>query len=216
MSEQPFELPLFPLNTVLFPGAALPLHIFEERYRLMVGRCIEEKSLFGVVLIKEGQEVGGPAIPFSVGTTARIEEVERLEVGSMNIVVRGERRFRVLELVQLKPYVAGRVEEIKEAEGKCNEDFIRQVRRAFTDYARIVAGFRGGWVRDVDSPIEATALSYFVAANLQMELPDKQRLLEVPTTEERLERELFILMEAQERLRKELERKSPFSGPRLN
>jgi Lon protease-like protein len=216
MSEEPFALPLFLLNTVLFPGAALPLHVFEQRYRLMIGHCMEKKAPFGVALIKEGQEVGEPATPFSVGTTARIGEVEKLEGGGMNIVVRGERRFRVLELVQLKPYVVGRVEEIKEAEGKCNEDFIRQVRRAFTDYARIVAGFRGGWVRDVDSPVEPTALSYFVAANLQIELPDKQRLLEVSTTGERLERELFILMEAQERLRKELERKSPFSGPRLN
>jgi Lon protease-like protein len=72
----PSELPIFPLNVVLFPGMPLPLHIFEERYKSMINRCIQAGHAFGVVLIREGQEVGPPARPHDVGTTAVIA-VER-------------------------------------------------------------------------------------------------------------------------------------------
>ncbi len=70
-------LPLFPLSAVLFPDAAIPLRIFEDRYKLMLQRCLESDSEFGVVLIKSGFEVGGPAETYSVGTVARIFDVER-------------------------------------------------------------------------------------------------------------------------------------------
>src|SRR2546428_795565 len=76
--SQVATLPLFPLHVVLFPGLPLPLHIFEPRYRLMVGRCLEASSAFGVVLIRAGREVGEPATPYSVGTTAPIVRHERL------------------------------------------------------------------------------------------------------------------------------------------
>ncbi|MBF6600779.1 MAG: LON peptidase substrate-binding domain-containing protein [Dehalococcoidia bacterium] len=73
------DLRLFPLQTVLFPGMRLPLHIFEERYKIMVRECIDEDAPFGVVLIRSGAEVGGGAIPHDVGTTARIIQVEYLD-----------------------------------------------------------------------------------------------------------------------------------------
>ena len=90
------EPPLFPLNDmVLFPGMKLPPQIFEERCEEMIVRCSEAGSPFGVLLIKEGQEVGEPAEPCTIGTTARISQVQRLEDGRMNILTEGERRFRV-------------------------------------------------------------------------------------------------------------------------
>src|SRR4051812_43493059 len=92
----PEELPLFPLNTVLFPGMPLPLHIFESRYREMITVCSRDERPFGVVLIREGQEVGEPAEPFTVGTMARIVGVDRLPDGRMNIVTVGTQRFRLL------------------------------------------------------------------------------------------------------------------------
>ena len=92
------ELPLFPLNVVLFPGMRMPLHIFEERYKTMIGQCVEREQPFGVVLIKEGKEVGDPAEPFRTGTSARITRVARLEEGRMNIVTHGERRFELVEI----------------------------------------------------------------------------------------------------------------------
>ena len=71
------ELPIFPLGTVLFPGMPLPLHIFEERYKRMIGRCLDGDRAFGVTLLKSGREVGGPAIPHEVGTIARIVQAGR-------------------------------------------------------------------------------------------------------------------------------------------
>jgi len=82
------------LNVVLFPGATLPLHIFEERYKLLIGRCLEEKLPFGVVLIRKGNEVGEPGEPFDVGCTAHILRVQHLQEGRMNLLCRGGKRFR--------------------------------------------------------------------------------------------------------------------------
>ncbi len=87
-----FQLPLFSLNTVLFPGDTLPLHIFEARYRLMVQRCLEADAHareFGVLLIAEGQEVGAPATPHRVGTIARIGQVARLDDGRLDLATQG-------------------------------------------------------------------------------------------------------------------------------
>ncbi|HEX5823727.1 MAG TPA: LON peptidase substrate-binding domain-containing protein, partial [Candidatus Limnocylindrales bacterium] len=95
------ELPLFPLNTVLCPGIALPLHVFEDRYRALIRHCLATTSPFGVVLIREGREVGSGAISFSaVGTIAEIRDAGRREDGRFDLLVVGTRRFgirRVLE-----------------------------------------------------------------------------------------------------------------------
>src|SRR5262245_26690023 len=104
------DLPLFPLNAVLFPGAKLPLHIFEPRYRMMIGECIDNEQPFGVVLIREGPEVGGGARPYDVGVTARITEVERLEDGRFNIVCIGQDRFRIHQTSSERAYLLGDVE----------------------------------------------------------------------------------------------------------
>src|SRR5438128_2047759 len=90
------DLRLFPLNTVLFPGMRMPLHIFEERYKIMVRECMEEDAPFGIVLIRSGVEVGGGAVPHSLGTTARIMQVEYLDEGRLNLFAIGERRFRII------------------------------------------------------------------------------------------------------------------------
>jgi Lon protease-like protein len=105
------KLPLFPLNTVLFPGTPLHLHIFEERYKEMINHCITNKLPFGVTLIKQGVEAFGPlAEPFSIGCTANIYQVQELKTGSMNIVVYGQDRFRVLSIVRDElPYLTGRI-----------------------------------------------------------------------------------------------------------
>ena len=82
MTEAERALPLFPLEqVVLFPGMSLPLHIFEERYKVMIGACQVTDQLFGVLLIKSGSEVGAPAQPERVGCTARMLRVDRLPDG---------------------------------------------------------------------------------------------------------------------------------------
>jgi uncharacterized protein len=89
-------IPLFPLGVVLFPGGPLKLRIFEARYVDMVGRCMREAQPFGVALLVEGQEAGGPAMTAMVGTTARIIDFERLNDGLLGITALGERSFRIL------------------------------------------------------------------------------------------------------------------------
>ena len=88
-------MPLFPLRTVLFPGMPLPLRIFEERYKVMIRELLDSGGEFGVLLIREGNEVGGGARPYDVGTLARIEESAETEGGRYVIEARGTRRFRL-------------------------------------------------------------------------------------------------------------------------
>ncbi len=90
------RIPLFPLNTVLFPGGPLPLRIFETRYTDMVRRCMREQSAFGVVLVRAGGEVGDVALTADIGTTARIVDFYQLPDGLLGITCLGERKFRVL------------------------------------------------------------------------------------------------------------------------
>lgn len=89
------EIALFPLQTVLFPGGRLPLRIFEQRYMDMAKACLREGSPFGVCLIREGREVGEPALPEDVGCGARIVEWDMPQLGVLQVVARGERRFRI-------------------------------------------------------------------------------------------------------------------------
>jgi Lon protease-like protein len=109
--DSPFVLPVFPLNTVLFPGQLLPLHIFEPRYRIMVEECEREGSSFGVALIHNGSEVSEGAEPYDVGTSARIRRIERLENGRMNIICLGESRFKILALRHDRPFLSAEVEK---------------------------------------------------------------------------------------------------------
>jgi Lon protease-like protein len=113
------ELPLFPLHSVLCPGIALPLHIFETRYREMVGHCLETGSPFGVVLIRDGREVGPAAGHIAdVGTTAVIRRAGRYPDGRLDIVTVGEQRFRIRSVDSTAAsYLVGLVEELDEPIG---------------------------------------------------------------------------------------------------
>ena len=105
------EIPLFPLNTVLFPGMQLKLHIFEDRYKSLIGRCIEKDMPFGVVLISSGSEAQGPvAIPHEVGCSAKIIEVQRLPLERMNIIAVGRRRFHIRDVDNSYSYLIGDVQ----------------------------------------------------------------------------------------------------------
>jgi uncharacterized protein len=88
------EVPLFPLNTVLFPGGVLPLRIFEPRYLVMVKRCMRDAGEFGVVLIREGREAGTPVSAHDIGTLAQVVDFDQLPDKTLGITTRGTRRFR--------------------------------------------------------------------------------------------------------------------------
>jgi Lon protease-like protein len=136
------ELPVFPLHTVLCPGIALPLHIFEERYRTLIGQCLEREEPFGVVLIRKGDEVGSNPDVVSVGTTAAIRQAARYPDGRLDIVTVGETRFRIDRLdAEREPYLVADVSLIDEPDGG-TPDRVQEaaglVGRRFLDYLRLI------------------------------------------------------------------------------
>src|SRR3954462_743907 len=113
------ELPLFPMNTVLCPGIALPVHIFEDRYRALVRHCIDTTSPFGVVMIREGREFGTGAISFTgIGTVAEIRDAGRYEDGRYDLLVGGTRRFEIRRgLSGSWPYLVAEADLLEEEVG---------------------------------------------------------------------------------------------------
>jgi Lon protease-like protein len=194
------DLPLFPLNTVLFPGGTLPLHIFEERYKLMMSECIQQNAPFGVVLIKSGQEVGGPAEPHAIGTLARISRVQELDDGRLNIVAVGVERFRILTVLQSYPYMRADVELLGEDNGPDdrpeNLEVAEEVSRLYVDYYRLALALTSQWQDRVGVPERPHALADFVATRIDTESELKQRLLEMPSVSERLNTERDLLKQA--------------------
>jgi Lon protease-like protein len=107
-----YEIPLFPLDMVLFPGMPVHLHIFEERYKAMINTCMERRLPFGVVLIRRGLEANGPmADPYSIGVTASIVDMQPLDDGRMNITALGQDRFRIVSTkIQAQQYLSAVVD----------------------------------------------------------------------------------------------------------
>ena len=119
-----YRLGMFPLSTVLFPEAGLPLHVFEERYRTLMGTCLESDGEFGVVLITRGSEVGGGDMRTDVGTVARIANVAELDDGRLLVVATGVRRVRVESWLPDDPYPCAEVEDLPEDPGSCPADVL--------------------------------------------------------------------------------------------
>ena len=206
MSGHTRRLPLFPLNTVLFPGESLPLQIFEERYKLMLRECMESDRKFGVVLIKEGAEVGEPAVPHGVGTVAHVVQVTPIEGDRFFVGAVGQQRCRVSEITQWTPFVAADVELLDEGPDECVPDaLIDEATMAFFEYSRISMGMAGGWVGQPKVPKSPLALSYHVACNMRLDLPAKQALLEQESVTSRLQAELDILSRDSAELRRQME-----------
>jgi Lon protease-like protein len=189
------ELPLFPLNVVLFPGMVLPLHIFEARYREMVNRCIEEDIPFGVVLIQEGHEVGGAAKPYLIGTAARIMRVERLEDERMNITVVGAQRFRILELDRSRSYLSAKVSHFPAVNGstRAAQEMLYKVRPKIIEYVELLSKASQTRLKLDRLPEDPTTLAFLVAIALQVNNHEKQKLLELPGIPEMLDRERYLL-----------------------
>jgi uncharacterized protein len=183
-------LALFPLHTVLFPGMPLPLHIFEERYKLMIGRCIEEERPFGVVLIQSGPEVGGPAVPHMVGTTAHIASVKRADDGRMNLIAIGQERFRIGEIVRHEPYVVARVEPLGDEPPSAEAPVLAvEVRAVLTTYLRDLFALLEQPEEELEIPAEPSRLSMVAAAVMQIPMSERQVLLEITDVCVRLQQE---------------------------
>jgi Lon protease-like protein len=206
------RLRLFPLNTVLFPGAVLSLHVFEERYRRMIAECLDSGEAFGVVLIREGREAGDPdVLPYEIGTTAEIDEVTPLPAGRYHVNTTGGRRFRITEIVSREPYLTAQVEFLPEDEEQDEGDeraseLTHRVKGEFREYVRLLIAFSGG-AGPIDVPSDPIGASYVVGDALQVADALKQRLLELQTAEARLAAELGFLRRLLPQLRSLVERK---------
>jgi Lon protease-like protein len=193
------DLPLFPLNTVLFPGMVLPLHVFEDRYKLMIERCLEQDGPFGVVLIREGEEVGGSAVPYQVGTTTVIAAVTRLDDGRMNVVTIGSERFRLRSMRHDQPYLVGEARPwpLVGASTERAKDQVGPVRALFHLYLRLLAQAQGHEIKVEEVPEDPRTLALLIAISLQLPMPQKQRLLRQPTVPHLLLAERAVLRREQ-------------------
>ncbi len=188
------RLPLFPLPAVLFPGATLPLHIFEPRYREMVGRCLEHEEPFGICLILEGEEVGGTAIPHRIGTEAAIIASQRYRDGRYDIVVEGRRRFEVLQVDAAKPYLRADVRFLGEPEGVSDPRLAEAVARLFEGVLESLELSGQAVIDETWRDLDPCSLAYKIAAVLPAEEDVKQEVLEMPDTASRLRRIAEVLM----------------------
>jgi len=170
-------IPIFPLGVVLFPGALLPLRIFETRYMDMAKACLKESSPFGVCLIREGQEVGAPAVPEDVGCIARIAECDMEELGILKVKAQGGSRFRIVSREVAKSgLIVGEVEDLA-AEPRASDapglaestEFLRKV----------VAGIGADRFAPPLDFDDATWVGFRLAEILPLRLDAKQKLLEL-------------------------------------
>lgn len=194
MSQPLEELPLFPLNAVIFPYAALQLHVFEERYREMIRTCLEFDRPFGVVLIRSGSETG-QADPYMVGTVVRIMQVTNHDDGTFDVQVQGERRFRIRELDESHSYLVGRVEPVIEREIEDSPRANQLLALARDEFENLMRKFfaRQEFNVQVVFPPDPVALSFTIANLLHMDNLDKQRLLETTDTLDRVEELIPVL-----------------------
>ena len=184
MSDRPdgeFLLPLFPLpNLVFFPRTRLPLHIFEPRYRQMISDAVAADQRFGIVLLRPGWEAnyfGAPAI-HTLGTIGQIEQAVPLDDGRYNILVRGEVRFRVIGEVSREPYRTARViaepEQSREAaEAYAQKSWLADLSRQYLHYLPDQIA-----VPEIDT-VELEALTNALIMSLNIDVQEKQRLLEI-------------------------------------
>lgn len=176
------KLPLFPLNTVLFPGMPLSLHIFEERYKLMISRCVAERQPFGVVLLEHGSaeyRPGQSIVPYSVGCTAHITQVQPVNGGRMNIVAIGQDRFAIQDFDHSAPYLIGEVELLPFYKGAIEQlrPRARRLQPWIARYLKLIDQAENLEIDIRQLPRDPITLGYLGAALLKTEMWRKQALL---------------------------------------
>jgi Lon protease-like protein len=196
----PTRLPLFPLGLVLVPGQPLPLHVFEERYRLMVRDLLAGDAAspeLGVIAIRSGREVGADGVLalHDVGCTARLEQVREHPDGRFDLVATGGQPFRLLDVDHGAAYLTGLVDLLGDRVGPAHEAALlaEAVGPAFADYLRALAAAGGGRLEDVDLPTDPRALSHLVTVGMRVDLEDRQALLAEPDAVSRLRAGLALL-----------------------
>jgi uncharacterized protein len=187
-------LPLFPLNVVAFPGMSVPLHIFEDRYQALVRHLLTVADpadrVFGIVTIREGYEVGNHEARsmYRTGCLMQLTEAEPYDDGRFDVVAVGRGRVRVVATETSAPFLRAEVQHLDDPQEPTPET-AREAARAlalFGDYRTAVSTLRGDDVMTGPLPRDPEMLSYVLASTCSLTLPERQQLLESPSTEERL------------------------------
>ncbi|MGH3279017.1 MAG: LON peptidase substrate-binding domain-containing protein [Trebonia sp.] len=210
-------LPLFPLSTVLFPGMRLPLHVFEERYRLLVAHLRQQPEpwRFGVIAIRKGREVGadGVAALHDVGCVATVRQITPHADGRFDLATVGTERCRLLRVDDGLPYFRGEVEPLTDepgaADGEALAFAVARVQAGFRGYLNVLADRGGGVISVAELPGEAILLSYVVGAAMIIDVPERQSLLAAPTVLDRLKLERSLLAREAAMLRATTSRPAP-------
>jgi len=204
------RLRLFPLSSVLFPGATLNVHVFEPRYKRMVSECLELQEVFGVALIAEGEKAGDPnVVPYKIGTTAEINDITPLGGGRFYVSTTGRRRFHIDEVTDHEPYMLANITFLEEEKVRDPHALLQltdKIRGIFAEYLRLLMDFSGVHV-EIKLPGDPVDASFIVADILQVADTMKQRLLEMSDTEKRLTIEWEFLRRLLPQLRGLLERR---------
>jgi Lon protease-like protein len=180
------ELPIFPLNTVLYPGGLLPLKIFEQRYIGMTKVCLRDNSPFGVCRIREGMEVGSPAVPDLVGCTATIAEWDMPHLGLFHLRARGGQAFRIVESkAQPDGLIRAHVELLEDVPGTVAADALSLCRQVLEQIIPKLGVDNFFPPLEYDNP---RWVSYRLAEVLPLAMEDKQALLEARDDGERVGR----------------------------
>lgn len=186
------HLPLFPLKIVLFPGTLLPLHIFEPRYQQLLADVSAGDHRFG--LLPPGSEAEEPPAE-TVGCVAVVRAVQSLTQGRSNIVVSGERRFRLVEMVSAEtPYYQGRVEwvdDVPDVQIPTESDLVQL--RALGERYALALNLLADQGLEIELPEEPAELSFGIGALMEWEFEARQRFLEIRSATERVERLLHAL-----------------------
>jgi Lon protease-like protein len=194
MSPTAIELPLFPLDCVLFPGAVRPLHIFETRYCQMVKDCLQEGKSFGIVLAKEDSQYLYEE-PHTIGTMAEIHNLDRQADGCYNLMAVGTMRFRIIDCHREKSYLSGFVEPFKDRLESREKlaGYAQRARDLFITYLKMVLEKSEEGQIEISVPSDPEGLSHFIAYFLDMDDEKKLKYLELTSTSQRLQEEIAFL-----------------------
>ena len=201
-------LPIFPLNSVVFPGQLVPLHIFEERYRRLVRDVLAGDGEFGIALIRKGKAGGGGAVPVEVGCAVRIVEIEELPDGRFNLSCRGTRRFRITEALAEDPYLRGAVEFLPpppDSHDEAARELAADVAECYRQHVALTLALQDGWQREVRLPDDPVRLADAAAAVLDASARQKQQVLRADALATRLELVQRLLEPAVKGLAEQLE-----------
>jgi Lon protease-like protein len=204
MPDELCEIPLFPLNAVLFPGMALPLHIFEPRYRQMTKECLDNGAPIGIMLAPP-EGIVECEVPAHIGTMARICDYQRLPDGRYNLLTVGTQRFEVVEVHHDHPYISGLVRPLKDQpanDTQMTDELAREGRAILHEYLQLVLQLLGSEDFAIEMPEQADDLSFLIAASLSCEDNEKQRMLEITSVTERLAAGVRLLRDEVEVLRR--------------